>query len=118
MNKTSQKVTKDQRRVEAARKGREKYMNKVKENILNNAKKGSEGTSNANNETTNANNTATNTATSSISTATTRSSDNYAYGVDILPVLAIGVCIFFTYNKKAGQVIHEESIKPKRRYMH
>ena len=117
MNKTSQKVTKDPRRVEAARKGREKYINKVKENILNNAKKGSEGTSSASNETTSTNNTTANTATSTISTATTRSSNNYVYGVGILPVLAIGVCIFFTYNKKAGQVIHEESIKPKICYM-
>ena len=39
MEKTSEKVTKDPKRVEAARKGREKYMNKLKESILNDAKK-------------------------------------------------------------------------------
>ena len=39
MYKTSKKVTKDPKRVEAARKGREKYMNKLKERILNDAKK-------------------------------------------------------------------------------
>ena len=39
MDKTSQKVTKDPERVEAARKGRENYMNKLKERILNDAKK-------------------------------------------------------------------------------
>ena len=39
MYKTSEKVTKDPKRVEAARKGREKYMNKLKERILNDAKK-------------------------------------------------------------------------------
>ena len=39
MDKTSEKVTKDPKRVEAARKGREKYMNKLKESILNDAKK-------------------------------------------------------------------------------
>ena len=39
MEKTSGKVTKDAKRVEAARKGREKYMNKLKESILNDAKK-------------------------------------------------------------------------------
>ena len=59
MDKTSQKVTKDPRRVEAARKGRENYMNKLRENILNDAKKGSEDTSNASNKTTSTTNTAT-----------------------------------------------------------
>ena len=39
MDKTSEKVIKDPKSVEAARKGREKYMNKLKESILNDAKK-------------------------------------------------------------------------------
>ena len=39
MDKTSQKVTKDPTRVEAARKDRKKYMNKLKGSILNDAKK-------------------------------------------------------------------------------
>ena len=39
IEKTSEKITKDPRRVEAARKSREKYMNKLKESILNDAKK-------------------------------------------------------------------------------
>ena len=42
-----------------------------------------------------------------------QSNDAYVYGVGILAVLAIGVCIFFMYNKKD----HEESIKPKRRHI-
>ena len=46
-----------------------------------------------------------------------QSNGAYIYGVGILAVLAIGVCVLFTYNKKAGQVIHEERIKPKRRHM-
>ena len=46
-----------------------------------------------------------------------QSNDTYVYSVGILAVLAIGVCIYFTYNKKAGQVIHEETIKPERRHM-
>ena len=65
MEKTSGKVTKDAKRVEAERKGREKYMNKLEESILNDAKKGGD-TTNASNETTNASNettSATNTAT-------------------------------------------------------
>ena len=54
--KTSQKVTKDPKRIEAARKGRENSMNKLKESILNDVKK---DTSSASNETTRATNTAT-----------------------------------------------------------
>ena len=46
-----------------------------------------------------------------------QSNGAYIYGVGILAVLAIGVCVLFTYNKKVGQVIHEECIKPKRRHM-
>ena len=46
-----------------------------------------------------------------------QSNDTYVYGVGILAVLIIDVCIFFTHNKRAGQVIHEQPIKPKRRNM-
>ena len=56
IDKTSEKVTKDPKRVEAADKGREKYMNKLQESILNNVKKGSGDTTNASNETTSATN--------------------------------------------------------------
>ena len=87
-------------------------MNKLNENILDNAKKGSEDTNNASIETTSA----TTSATSTASTAIARSSDTYIYGVCILSVLAIGVGIFFAYNNKAGQVIHDEPIKRKRRH--
>ena len=41
----------------------------------------------------------------------------YVYGVGILTVLAIGVCVFFTYKKKSRQVIHEKPIKPKIRHV-
>ena len=47
--------------------------------------------------------------------STVHSKDTYIYGVGILAVLAIGVCVFFAYSKKAGQ--HEEPIKPKISYM-
>ena len=94
MEKTSKKVTKDPKPVDAARKGREKYMNKLKESILNDAKKGDGDTTNASNETTSATNTATTHATS------TRSNDTYVYDVGTLTVLAFGVCIFFTYQAK------------------
>ena len=40
MDKTPEKVTKDKdsKHIEAAQKGREKYMNKLKESVLNNIK--------------------------------------------------------------------------------
>ena len=49
--------------------------------------------------------------------STVQSNGSYIYSVGILAVLAISVCVFFTYNKKAGEVIHEQPIKPKRRNM-
>ena len=98
MVKTSGKVTKNEKRVEAARNGRGKYMNKLKEIILNDAKKGSGDTTNASNATTSATNTVTTPATRTNSSTTTRSNGTYVYGAGILAVLAIGVCIFFTCN--------------------
>ena len=59
MGKTSQKVTKDPKCVEAACKGRKNYMNKLKESILNDSNKGGRDTSNASNEITSSVNTAT-----------------------------------------------------------
>ena len=100
IDKTSEKVTKDPKRVEAADKGREKYMNKLQESILNNVKKGSGDTTNASNETTSATNNASNKTTSVTKTATARSNDTYVYGIGILVVLATGACVFFAYNLK------------------
>ena len=70
MDKTSQKVTKDPECVEATRKDRENYMNKLKESTLDDTKKGSGKTNNAGNETTDATNTTTAPANSTTNTAT------------------------------------------------
>ena len=105
MDKTSQKVTKDPKRVEPARKARENCRNKLKENILIYAKQGGGDASNASNKTTSATNTATASASSTTSTATKRSSDTYVYGIGILAVLAIGVCVFF-YVQQEGRKSH------------
>ena len=122
MGKTPEKVTKDPKRVEAACKGREKYRNKLKESILNDVKKGSRNTTNASNETTSATNNASNETTSFTNTATTRSDDIHVYGVGILAVLAIGVCVFFTYNasqSKNKKTVNEkkQDQPPERRHM-
>ena len=100
MDKTSEKIKKDPKHVEAAHKGREKYMNKLKESILNYAKKGSRDTTNASNETTN---TATTSATSNNNIATTRLNDTYIHGDGMLAVLAIDVCVFFVYNTSQAE---------------
>ena len=120
MDKRSQKVTKDPKHVEAACKGRQKYMNKLKENILNDAKKGSGDTNNASNETANDINTAIAPATST-NTTTTRSNDIYIHGICMLAVRAIGVCVFFAYNTSQAKnktfVNDKQDQLPKRRHM-
>ena len=83
MEKTPEKVTKDPKRVEVACKGRQKYMNKLKESIVNDVKKGSRDTTIASNETNSVNN-----------TTTTRSNNTYVYGIAILSVLVVGVVYF------------------------
>ena len=108
-------------------------MNKYKESILNDAKKGSRDTtntssettsptSNASNETTNATNTATTPATSTNNTTTTaRSNDTYVYGIGIIVVLGTGVCVFFAYNtsqaKNKKLANEREDQTPKRSHM-
>ena len=126
IDKRSEKVTKDPKHVEAACKGRGKYMNKLKESILNDVKKGSGDTNNASNGTTNASNETTNATTTPATstnntTTTTRSNDIYIHGVGMLPVLAIGVCIFFAYNnsqaKNKKPINEKQDQPPKRRHM-
>ena len=116
MDKTPEKVPKDPKRVEAARKSREKYMNKLKESILNDAKKGGDTTITSN-ETTGATTTASNESTISVNnTITIRSNDTYAYGVGILAVHAIGVCVFFGYNTfQPKKLINEQKDQPPQR---
>ena len=75
MDKTLKHVTKDPKREEAPRKGREKYMIKLKKSILNDAKNGGEDTSNVSNDATEA----TTSVTISATGATTISSDTYIY---------------------------------------
>ena len=107
MDKTSHKVTKDKdpKHVDAGCKGRENFMKKMKENILNYAKGDGDTinssnetishTTNSSNKTTSASNNASNETTSITNTTTTRSNDTYVYGVGILAVIPIGVCVFF-----------------------
>ena len=108
MDKTSQKVTndKDPKRVDAGRKGRENVMKKNEGEHFKRCKKGhstdssNETTSsitNSSNETTSVTNNASNETISVTNTATTRSNDTYVYGIGIVAVLAIGVCVYFSH---------------------
>ena len=120
MDKTSEKVTKDRKHVEASRKGREKYMNKLKESLLNDIKKVRGDTTNGSNETTSATNNSSIETTSVTNTTTTRPNDTYVYGIGIIAVLAIGVCVFFAYSTfpKNKKLISEKKDQPsKRRHM-
>ena len=53
--------------------------------------------------------------------STEQSNDTYVYGVGILAVLAIGVCVFFIYNTfqpKNKKLVNEKQNQPaKRRHM-
>ena len=71
MDKTSEKVTKDPKCIESGRKGRKNFMNKLKKDILNDAKKGSGDTTNTSNETTIPTTNASNEATGLTNIATT-----------------------------------------------
>ena len=80
-------------------------------------KKGGRDTTNVSNETTSATNIATNPTAGS----TTRPNDTYVYGVGILAVLAIGVCVFFAYNtfqpKNKKLVNEKQDQTPKQHHM-
>ena len=58
-------------------------------------------------------------ATSTTRTTTARSSETYVFGVGILAVFAIGVCVFFPDKKKSSLVANKVKGKqtPKRRFM-
>ena len=60
-------------------------------------------------------------STSSTSSHAARSNDTYVYGVGLLAVLAIGVCVFFTYNTSQAenkkQAHEKQNQPPKRRHI-
>ena len=102
------KVTKqrDPKRQAARCKGHEKYMAKLKEDILKNVGS-SNGGSNFTNDSTNGGINTTNDSTSggSDATSTTTSSiiTNYILGVQAIAVLSLGVCIFIKWMRNPSQ---------------
>ena len=88
------KVTKqrDPKRQAAGRKGHEKYMAKLKEDILKNV--GNDSSSNSTNGGINTTNDGTNTTSTTTSSGSTITNFSYIHGVGAIAVLALGVCIF------------------------
>ena len=92
------KVTKqrDPKRQAARRKGHEKYMAKLKEDILKNV--GNDSSSNSTNGGINTTTTTTNDGSNTTSTTTSSGSTitnfSYIHGVGAIAVLPLGVCIF------------------------
>ena len=122
MDKTSKKVTKDPKRQERGKKSHETYMKRLKEKILEDNQMTISSTSSSTSDPTPSTSSSTGDPTPSTPSHTTRSNDTYVYGVGILAVLAIGVCVFFAYNttsqaKNKKQANEKKDQPPKRRHM-
>lgn len=93
------------------RKDRQKYMDNMKQSILNKATKGgSRDNSKASSDATHT----TSSATTSAAVFITRSNDVYIYGVGVVAMLAIAACVFFAYNKKP-QASNKDQAKEQQR---
>ena len=141
MDKTSQRiVTKDPKRQERGKKSHETYMKRLKEKILEDnqlptpsstdrptpsTSSSTDGptpsTSSSTDGPTPSTSSSTGNSTSSAPSHATRSSDTYIYGVGILAVLVIGVCVFFACNtfhtKNIKRVNQKQDQPPKRRHI-
>ena len=84
-------------------------MNKLKESILNYAKKNADDTINLSNDPTGA---ITTTATSATG-ATVRASDTYIHGIGIVSFLPADSQVFFVSNKRCSQTGNKEQVKEK-----
>ena len=98
MDKTSEKVTKDLRRVERGKKLHETHMKRVKEKILEDNQPPTPSTPSSIGDPTPSASSSTGDPIPFTRSHTIRSNDTYVYDVGILVVLAIGVCAFFAYN--------------------
>ena len=101
------RVTKqrDPKRQAAGRKGHEKYMAKLKEDILKNvgSSNGGSSSSNSTNGGINTTNDSTNGGSDATSTTTSSTITNYIHGVGAIVVLSLGVCIFIKLMRNPSQ---------------
>ena len=97
MDKTSKKVTKDPKRQERGKKSHETYIKRLKQKILEDNQMTASSTSSSTSDPTPSTSSSKGDPMPSTLSHTTRSNDTYVYGVGILAVLAISVCVFFSY---------------------
>ena len=112
IDKTLEKVTKDPKRQERGKKSHETYMKRLKEKILEDNQL---PTPSPTDRPTPSTSSSTDNSTPSTPPHTTRSNDTYVYGVGMLAVLAICVCVFFAYNTfqpKNKKVFNEKQDQP------
>ena len=114
-DKTSQKVTKYPRRQERGKKSYETHMKRIKGKILEELSTPSP---------TDKPIPSTPSPTGNSTPSTSSSTNTYAYGVDILAVFAVGVCVFFAYsnsqaanNKQVNKKRQKQQQQSKRRRM-
>ena len=129
MDKTSKKVTKDPRRQERGKKSHDTYTKRLKEKVLEDnllptstpTDGSTPSTSSPTGDPTPSNSSSTGDPTSFTPSHTTRSNDTYIYGVGMLAILAIGVCVFFVYNASQAenkkQLNKKQDQSPERRHM-
>ena len=85
----------DPKRQAAGRKGHEKHMAKLKEDILNNVGSSNDGSSSSSSSnSTNGGINTTNDSTTTTSSGSTITNFSYIHGVGAIVVLSLGVCIF------------------------
>ena len=117
-DKASEKVTKDPKRQEWSKKSHGTYVKRLKEKILEDKQL---PTPSPIDRPTPSTSSSTGNSTSSTPSHTTRSSDTYVYGISILAVLAIGLCVFFAYSTSQAEnkklVNEKQDQPPTRRHM-
>ena len=131
MGKTSEKVAKDPRSVKQGKKPYETHMKRVKEKILKEEEE-DEGkilkekednqlptpsTSSISSSTCDPTSSTSSSTCDPTSSNTKISNGAYVYGVGMLAILAMSVCVFFAYPKNKKQVNKKQDQPPKRRHM-
>ena len=116
MEKASEEVTKDPKRQERCKKSHETYMKRLKEKIIEDNQLPTPSTTDGPTPSTPSSTPPTTSCTGDPTPSTrfhgTRSNYTYVYGVGILAVLAIGVCVFFTFQSKNKKLVNKKQDQP------
>ena len=120
MDKTSEKVTKNPQRQKRGKKSHETYMKRTKKNkkLEDNQLPTTSPMDTSTPSTPSSmplTSSSTGDPTPSTPSHSTRSNDTYPYGVAILAVLAIGVCVFFPFQGKNEKNVNKKQDQPPHR---